>query len=232
MFDRATAVHVELFREENVPLETEEAKLGQQYQKLTGSLTVRFRGQERTLTEMARYQEEPDRGLRREAWELTTERRLQESANFEEQFTQLFGLRQQIARNAGFADYVAYAFRRLCRFDYAPADCFAFHEAVEREVMPLVRELQARRREEMRLEVLRPWDVSVDPFGRPPLRPFRERRRAARAHPGDLRSVGPGTGSGFRRCRSSGCSTSRTARARRRAVTSTRWPRRGCRSSS
>ena len=31
VFDRFTAVHVELYRDENVPLETEEARLGQQY---------------------------------------------------------------------------------------------------------------------------------------------------------------------------------------------------------
>jgi oligoendopeptidase F len=63
IFDRDTQVQVELFREENVPLETEEAKLGQQYQKLTGSLTVQFRGEERTLVQMGCYLEEPDRPL-------------------------------------------------------------------------------------------------------------------------------------------------------------------------
>src|SRR4051812_10635667 len=45
VFDRYTKQHVELFREENVPLETEEARLGQQYQKLSGALTVNFRGE-------------------------------------------------------------------------------------------------------------------------------------------------------------------------------------------
>ncbi|HKQ39551.1 MAG TPA: M3 family oligoendopeptidase, partial [Verrucomicrobiae bacterium] len=39
VFDRDRQVHVDLFRQENVPLQTEEAKLGQQYQKLSGSLT-------------------------------------------------------------------------------------------------------------------------------------------------------------------------------------------------
>src|SRR6185437_15872360 len=57
--------HIELFRAENVPLETEEAKLSQTYQKLSGSLTVIFRGEERTLVQMGRYLEEPDRALRR-----------------------------------------------------------------------------------------------------------------------------------------------------------------------
>ena len=78
VFDRDVKNHVELFRPENVPLETEEAKLSQQYQKLSGSLTVIFRGEEKTLVQMGRYLEEPDRALRQEAWELVANRRLQE----------------------------------------------------------------------------------------------------------------------------------------------------------
>ena len=85
--------HVELFRPENVPLETEEAKLSQQYQKLSGSLTVQFRGEEKTLVQMGRYLEEPDRALRQEAWELVANRRLQEAEKFEEIFDELVKLR-------------------------------------------------------------------------------------------------------------------------------------------
>src|SRR5580693_8840911 len=67
VFDRDVNNHVELFRSENIPLETEEAKLSQQYQKLSGSLTVNFRGEEKTLVQMGPYLEEIDRPLRREA---------------------------------------------------------------------------------------------------------------------------------------------------------------------
>src|SRR5215467_6939637 len=101
VFDRDTQVQVELFRPENVPLETEEAKLSQHYQKITGSLTVIFRGQERTLVQMGRYLEEPDRALRKEAWELVANRRLQEVDAFEEIFDKQLRLRHQIAKNAG-----------------------------------------------------------------------------------------------------------------------------------
>jgi oligoendopeptidase F len=38
--------------------------------------------------------------------------------------------------------------------------------------MPLVRELQAQRRQQLRLPALRPWDLAADPLNRPPLRPF------------------------------------------------------------
>ena len=172
VFDRDTQVQVELFRPENVPLETEETKLAQQYQKLSGSLTVQFRGEEKTLVQMGRYLEEPDRPLRQEAWESVANRRLQEVDKFEEIFDGLVRLRQQIAHNAGFGNYRDYAFRKLGRFDYSPADCVRFHEAVETEIMPMVRELHAERRRNLRLPTLRPWDLAVDPLNRPPLRPF------------------------------------------------------------
>lgn len=174
VFDRNTEVHVELFRPENVPLETEEAKICQQYQKLSGSLTVQFRGEEKTLVQMGRYLEEPDRALRQEAWELVAKRRLAEADQFEEMFEALLKLREQIARNAGFSNYLQYAFRARGRFDYTPEDCVRFHDAIEKEVMPALRGLQADRRRQLGLDALRPWDLSVDPLNRAPLRPFEE----------------------------------------------------------
>jgi oligoendopeptidase F len=164
--------HVELFRPENVPLETGEARLCQQYQKLSGALTVKFRGAEKTLVQMGRYLEEPDRATRQEAWELVARRRLQEADKFDDILDGQIKLRQQIAKNAGFGNYRDYAFRRLGRFDYTPDDCTQFHDATEKHVMPVVRALQAQRRGQLKLEKLRPWDLAVDPLNRPPLTPF------------------------------------------------------------
>ncbi|MEQ2006508.1 MAG: M3 family oligoendopeptidase [Limisphaerales bacterium] len=172
VFDRDTALLVELFREENVPLQTEEAKLGQQYQKLSGSLTVNFRGEEKTLVQMGRHLEEPDRALREEAWTLVAQRRLQEADRIEEQFEAMLKVREQIARNAGFANYLDYAFRAKGRFDYTAADCVKFHSAVDTEFMPVVRQLQAERKRQLGVDALRPWDTAVDPLNRAPLRPF------------------------------------------------------------
>jgi len=172
VFLRDTQNHVALFREENVALETEEARLTQQYQKLSGSLTVQFRGEEKTLVQMGKLLEEPDRDLRRDAWELVAQRRLQERERFDDQFEALLKLRERIAKNAGFENYRDYAFRRMGRFDYTPADCVNYHDAVATEVMPVVCELQSQRRRLLGLDRLRPWDLSVDPLNRPPLKPF------------------------------------------------------------
>ena len=172
--DRDTAVRVELFRDENVVLETEEARLGNEYQKLTGGLTVQYRGEEKTLPQMGRLQEEPDRAVREEGWKLVATRRLQEVEHFDRLMDDLVRLRDQIARNAGFPQYRDFAFRSRGRFDYGPSDCERFHDAIEAEVMPLVRELQLTRRQQLKVDSLRPWDLSVDPLNRPPLVPFRE----------------------------------------------------------
>lgn len=174
VMDREIELAVSLFREENVPLETEDTKLGQQYQKLAGSLTVEFQGEERTLVQMGKFLEEPDRQIRQEAWELSARRRLQEAERFDGIFDEMLKLRVQIARNAGFANYRDFAFKDRARFDYTPEDCYRFHDAIEEVVVPLVRQIQAERREKLGLESLRPWDLAVDAANRPPLRPFEE----------------------------------------------------------
>jgi oligoendopeptidase F len=172
VFDRDVLNHVALFRPENIPLETEEARLGQQFQKLSGGLMVTFRGEEKTLAQMGRYQEEPDRNLRQDAWEIVANRRWQEADKFDDLFDALIKQRHQIALNAGFANYRDYMFRRMGRFDYTPDDCAKFHDAVEHEVMPAVREMQAERQRQLQVPQLRPWDLGVDPKNRAPLKPF------------------------------------------------------------
>jgi len=165
---------VDLFREENVRLETEESKLSQNYQKLIGSLTVEFEGREQTLQQMSRYQEFPDRSLREAAWKAVVDVRWRESERLEAIFNDLLELRRKISFNAGYTSYRDYAFKHLERFDYIPEDCFRFHEGVEKAVVPLMRKIEERRARDLNLAKLRPWDLSVDPQNRPPLKPFQE----------------------------------------------------------
>ena len=190
---------VRLFRPENVALETRDTMLGQQYQKLMGGLTVTFQGTEKTLIQMGRYQEEPDRELRREAWELVVKRRLEEQEKFEDILDQLLALRAEIALNAGFSNYRDYMFRKLGRFDYGPEDCARFHDAVALEVVPVIRELQAERRLQLQVETLRPWDAAVDPLGRPPLRPFATVGELVSRTQSVFDAIDPGLAASFRK---------------------------------
>ena len=172
VFLRDTALQVELFRSENVTLETEASKLGQKYQKIIGGLTVHFQGKEQTLIQMSRHLEGTERNHRQEAWELVANRRLDESEKIDSHIDDLAKLRNQMSENAGFSNYRDYAHKRLGRFDYSPDDCISFQNAIEEEMVPLLRELQDERIQELNINELKPWDTATDPKGRPPLEPF------------------------------------------------------------
>ncbi len=172
VYDRSTATAVEIFREENVPLQTEDQKLDQQYQKICGAMTVEYEGKEQTLQQMARYQQQPDRAVREETWKLVVGRRLREREALDGLFDRMIALRTEAARNAGFDHYRDYRFKELERFDYTPGDCAALHDAIEAVGVPAYRGLQRERRVKLGVDRLRPWDLSVDPMGRAPLRPF------------------------------------------------------------
>jgi oligoendopeptidase F len=172
MLNRNWQSEVELFRQENVDLETQVTKLVNEYDKIFGSMMVDFRGQTYTPQQMARFLEDTDRTTREEAWRASTDRRLKHRSEIDKLYDDLRPIRDRIAKNAGLSDYRAYAFKAKKRFDYSPEDCFKFADAVEQSVMPVLRQLQAKRRKDLKLDKLRPWDTSVDPQNRPPLRPF------------------------------------------------------------
>jgi oligoendopeptidase F len=166
----------ELFREENIAIETEISLEVQRYQQLTGSLSVQYEGEEKTLPQMRGYLEEKDRSVREASWKLVAQRRLQEKDKLDEHFDKLFAKRLEVARNAGYENYLDYIFKAKGRYDYTPDDCRTFHQSVEELVVPLARQLQEKRRQSMNLETLRPWDLACDPEGRDPLRPFKDSR--------------------------------------------------------
>jgi oligoendopeptidase F len=164
--------NIELFREENIPLQSEVAVLAQHYGVIAGKMTVHVNGQEYTLQQAAKFLENPDRKLREEVYFKIQERRYQDKEQLNELFTKLVKLRDQIGKNAGFANYRDYKFADLGRFDYTKEDTFQFHESVKEHVVPLVRKIYLHKKQKLNLDDLRPWDTEVEPEGTQPLAPF------------------------------------------------------------
>ena len=174
VYARAVTADLELFCPENVPLATQVELLSQDYQTLCGAMTVDFQGEERTLPQMAKYLLQTDRGVREAAWRATAARRLADRDRLDQLFDQMLGLRNQIAANAGCRDFCEYQFRAYHRFDYTPDQCRQYHRTVAEVLVPIAQRIAARRRQQMNVECLRPWDTQVDPLARPPLSPFNE----------------------------------------------------------
>ncbi len=165
---------IEIFREENIQLQTRLSILGTKYNEIRGKQTVYFDGAEKTFAMMAIYQENTDREIREEAWRATTSRIIKDSEEISDIFEEMIELRHQIAINSGFRSFQEYIFAAMHRFDYTIQDCLEFHDSIEYSCMPLKYNMNLLRKEKLNLEKLRPWDMSVDIEGKKPLKPFKD----------------------------------------------------------
>ena len=202
---RALRVDIELFREENIPLETELAELDQRYNQIAGRMSVDFDGQVRTMPQMGRFLEENDRALRERAWRAINDRRLQDRDEIDAIFDRMVELRHRIALNAGFPNFRDFQHRRFKRFDYTPQDCIAMHAAIERHLVPMQRRLDEQRAAQLGVSPLRPWDLGVDARGRGPLRPFETAQQLVDGCSRMFHAMGGGLGEMFDTMRAGDC---------------------------
>jgi oligoendopeptidase F len=169
---RGVKKSLELFRPENIPLQTEIQLTQQEYQSITSQMSVTLDGKEYTLEQASAFLKDTNRAVRQQAWQAITDRRLQDKEKLDKLFDKLIQLRQQVARNAGFTNFRDYMFEAMGRFDYTADDCFQFHQAIEKTIVPVLKERAERRKEALKLEELKPWDMEVDPSGKEALLPF------------------------------------------------------------
>lgn len=163
---------IEIFRDENIPLQTQIQTEQAKYGATVGAMTVNIQGEEVTLQKASDFLQSTDRALREEVWNKIQTRRLEDKDKLDELLNTLRDLRHQVAINAGFDNFRDYMFAALGRFDYTPQDCFNFHESVAEAVVPMLNTMALERKEALQLPSLRPWDFKVDPQNLPPLKPF------------------------------------------------------------
>jgi oligoendopeptidase F len=161
-----------IFREANLPLQVEEAKLGTEYRRVTAGQTAQWEGREVTVSRLRLERVSTDRARREQAWRLGMERHLLDRAMLDDLWRRLFSVRLQMAKNAGFPDYRSFRWQEMHRFDYTPENCKQFQKAIEQTAVPAVARIHARRARQLGLAALKPWDLDVDPLGRSPLVPF------------------------------------------------------------
>lgn len=168
----------DLFREENIPLETELAKLDNEYDKITGGMQAEWDGEEQNLSQLSVYLTEKDRQVRQKAWETMANLWLGSREEINNIYSQMLKLRKQVAANAGLADYREFSFRSKGRFEYTPEDCLTFHDAIETAVVPAVKRILSKKRERLGYDNIKPWDwipergVLVEAGDSKPLKPY------------------------------------------------------------
>ena len=160
---------IEIYRDENIPLMVEMETKQQEYGAIAAKMTVEIDGQKMTMQKAAQFLKDTNREKREEVFNTINDRRLQDVDALDQLFDELIALRQRIAKNAGFENYRDYKFAAMGRFDYTPADCYAFHDSIANEIVPIIEGFDKSRMDKMGLENYKPWDTSVDASGKAPL---------------------------------------------------------------
>lgn len=164
---RNMRAEADLFRTDNLPLLSEQQKLGMSFDKIYGAQTVNWEGQEITLTRLAMNFQQPDRARRQQAWKLKAARQLADVEAINELWVKFMDVRSRIAKNAGKPSYREFAWQQKLRFDYTPQDCKSFAAAIEQVVVPAATRVYEKRKRALGLTALRPWDLVDGWFSRP-----------------------------------------------------------------
>jgi oligoendopeptidase F len=163
-----------IFRQANLPLRSELEKFNNEYDKIVGAQTIQWQGEEKTLAQLRPIYESADRETRAAVYHLAAERQLQDRPLLDSLWQKMLALRLQVTENAGYSSYTEYRWKELLRYDYTPQDCARFRAAIQKVVVPAAARRYEIRRQRLGIPTLRPWDLYIDPFNRPPLRPYQD----------------------------------------------------------
>jgi len=169
---RSVNKQIEIFREENILLFTEMEAKQQEYGSIVAKMSVEIDGKKMTMQKAALLLKNTKRAKREEVFNKMSARRRQDEEALDNLFDELIVLRQKIAKNADFDNYRDYMFAAMGRFDYTPEDCFDFHDAIEKEIVPIITSFEQKRKEKLGFENYKPWDTQVNVDGLDPLKPF------------------------------------------------------------
>lgn len=172
IYFRSVRTALDLYREENIALEAALSEEAQQYGAISAAQSIEHDDKKLTMQQAALLLKEQDESLRQSIFEKMAAVRRKDREQLDSLYSSLIQKRQQLALNAGFDNYRDYKFVAMGRFDYTKEDCFAFHEAIKTHIVPLVKNIQAEKLAKLGKTQFKPWDLDVDPEGKPALKPF------------------------------------------------------------
>ena len=164
---------IDLFREENIPLNTKLQELEQKFGEISGAQSIEHDGKTITMQQAGVYLKNLDRSIREQVYTKLQTRRAQDEEALNSLYTELISLRHQVALNAGFSNFRDFKHQSLGRFDYSVQDCLTFHQSVKDHAVELLNNLHQQRKQKLNLSTYKPWDTSVDEEALPPLQPFK-----------------------------------------------------------
>jgi len=138
-----------------------ENKLTTKYAKLIASAKIPFEGEERTLSQLAPFQQSTDREVRKQASEAVTGFMAENEDELDGLYDELVKARTRIAGKLGFPNFVELGYARMSRIGYDAGMVANFRKQVLEHIVPIVTKLKERQRRRIGVDRLLYYDENL-----------------------------------------------------------------------
>ena len=148
-------------QEKLIPLVQEENALTTAYEKIPASAEFDWDGEKVNISRLKAYLKNPDRNVRRKAWEKFSAFFKAHEEELDDIYDKLVKNRTRQAKELGYENYVELGYYRMNRNCYTREQVEAFRDQVKKDFVPFVEKLHDRRRERLGLDKLSFIDEGV-----------------------------------------------------------------------
>ncbi|MDD7305347.1 MAG: M3 family oligoendopeptidase [Peptoniphilaceae bacterium] len=139
-----------------------EAKLVNEYNKLTGGARIEFRGEVKNISGMSALTQDKDRQTRKEASEALNAWFYDNVEELDRIYDQLIKVRTKIANKLGFKTYTKVAYKLMDRVDWDIEDARRYRKQILDVVVPFTQKLYKEQKERIGVEDLKYYDLGLN----------------------------------------------------------------------
>lgn len=130
------------FDEKIIPLLQEENKIVSDYQALLASAKIEYKGETLNLSQIGKYMSDKDPEVRVESAKLYYGFLSEHDEEIGTIYDKLVKLRDKMAKELGYSNYIEFGYLRLGRVDYNAQMVAGYREQIKRDVVPVVYKLR------------------------------------------------------------------------------------------
>ena len=150
------------FSPQVIELLQKENELASSYDKLIASAQIEFDGKILNLSALGPYQQSTNPAIRKAASEAYFQFFEENEAKIDDIYDQLVKLRDKIAKQLGFKDFVELGYIRMERYDYDRQMVQTYRENVLEDVVPLAQKLYERQAKRIGVEKMHYYDLNLE----------------------------------------------------------------------
>lgn len=136
----------------------EENRLGTEYAKLKASARIEFEGEIYNLASIAPMKDDPDRAMRKRAYDAYNSFFEENEDKFDQIYDKLVKVRDRMAKKLGYETFTELGYIRMNRLDYNQEMVANYRRQVLQDIVPLVSKLHLRQAKRIGVEELKFYD--------------------------------------------------------------------------